>query len=228
MAEQLIIGNPPIAVTVRRSARARRFSLRISNADGAVSLTMPKRAPMDQAVAFAQTQESWLRRHLGARPDVIVPAFGGQVMFDGAQVTIAPGPGRRVVLDGQILQVPGSATGVPGRVRGFLQAAARDRLSAASDRYAAALGQAYAGLSLRDTRSRWGSCTSERRLMYSWRLVMAPPAVQDYVAAHEVCHLQEMNHSPAFWSLVARICPDFEAPRAWLRDNGPLLHRYRF
>jgi predicted metal-dependent hydrolase len=90
------------------------------------------------------------------------------------------------------------------------------------------LGRRFSRLSLRDTRSRWGSCSSRGGLSYSWRLILAPPDVLDYVAAHEVAHLAEMNHSPAFWALVARLCPGYQAPRGWLRREGAGLHRYRF
>jgi len=114
------------------------------------------------------------------------------------------------------------------RAKAFLKLRARDELAAASDRYAAMVGRSYTRLSFRDTRSRWGSCSSEGVLMYSWRLIMAPPAVLDYAAAHEVAHLVEMNHSPAFWAVVARICPDYEDYRGWLRKNGDVLHRVNF
>jgi predicted metal-dependent hydrolase len=105
---------------------------------------------------------------------------------------------------------------------------ARDRLAAACDRHAQRLGRRPAALVLRDTRSRWGSCSAQGVLMFSWRLAMAPPAVLDYVAAHEVAHLAEMNHSRAFWATVARLLPDHAAPRAWLRAEGGALHRWRF
>jgi predicted metal-dependent hydrolase len=90
------------------------------------------------------------------------------------------------------------------------------------------LGRRYTRLTLRDTRSRWGSCSATGALSYSWRLILAPPRVLDYVAAHEVAHLAQMNHSPAFWAEVARLMPDYESPRAWLRREGSALHRYRF
>src|SRR5690606_32603283 len=111
---------------------------------------------------------------------------------------------------------------------GWLKALARDRLAAAADRHAATLGRGYRSLVLRDTRSRWGSCAADGRLMFSWRLAMAPPEVLDYVAAHEVAHLAEMNHSPAFWAVVERLMPDHRAPRAWLRAEGAALHRWNF
>ncbi|MBE0554766.1 MAG: M48 family metallopeptidase, partial [Rhodobacteraceae bacterium] len=94
--------------------------------------------------------------------------------------------------------------------------------------YAGLLGRRVTGITLRDTRSRWGSCTAAGRLMFSWRLIMAPPAVLDYVAAHEAAHLVEMNHSPAYWAVVGRIFPGWQAQRGWLRRHGPGLHALRF
>jgi predicted metal-dependent hydrolase len=114
------------------------------------------------------------------------------------------------------------------RVKAFMKLQARDALAAASDRYAAAVGKSYARLSLRDTRSRWGSCSSQGVLMYSWRLIMAPPQVLDYVAAHEVAHLVEMNHSQAFWDVVEDIFPNHKPCRKWLREHGDKLHRVQF
>ena len=114
------------------------------------------------------------------------------------------------------------------RAGAFLKHLARDRLTAASDRYATQIGCRYTRVTLRDTRSRWGSCTADGGLMYSWRLIMAPPEVLDYVAAHEVAHLAEMNHSPAFWAVVARLMPGYAARRRWLKQHGQSLHAHRF
>lgn len=228
MAETLEIGDPPIPVTLKMSARARRFSLRISNVDGTVSLTMPKRAAKRDALAFAQDHEGWMRKHLGKRPDVIVPVFGGSIMLDGIDAPITIGSGRQVRFEAGVLYVPGSDAQVPAKLRAFYKTLARDRLAEASERYAALVGRSFSRITLRDTRSRWGSCTSDGNLMYSWRLIMAPRAVQEYVAAHEVCHLVEMNHSDAYWRQVAAVYPDYKAQRGWLRKNGAQLHRYQF
>ena len=124
--------------------------------------------------------------------------------------------------------MPGPPAQVPARLKGFLRAQARADITAAVRAHSARLGRPFARLSLRDTRSRWGSCSAEGNLMLSWRLVMAPPAVLDYVAAHEVAHLVELNHSPRFWALVERLCPDHATQRRWLAENGTALHRYRF
>ena len=105
---------------------------------------------------------------------------------------------------------------------------ARERLTAACDRHSLALGRRYSGLRLRDTRSRWGSCSSQGALMFSWRLILAPPDVLDYVAAHEVAHLAHMHHGPEFWDAVHGLYGPYARQRGWLRKNGGSLHRYSF
>jgi hypothetical protein len=221
-------GLPDVEITLRRSARARRLSLRVSRADGAVTLNVPARMREGTALEFLAGQEDWLRRTLASRVPAAVVGIGTQVPVEGRLLTVTPGGGRAVRIDGDRLLVPGPPAAAGARVAGFLKALARDRLAAACDRHAAALGRRHAALTLRDTRSRWGSCGPTGRLMFSWRLVMAPPAVLDYVAAHEIAHLAEMNHSPAFWAVCARLCPGHAALRRWLRAEGERLHALRF
>ncbi|WP_146589283.1 M48 family metallopeptidase [Puniceibacterium confluentis] len=232
MGDVTLWGNPPIPVLLRRSARARRISLRLSQLDGRVTLTLPKRLPQAQALAFLQEKEGWLRHHLADQLSVVPVALGAVVPVEGVDHRIVSGVGRAVRTiaqdQGCELCVPGAPDQVAARLQGHLRALARDRLAAASDIYASRLGLRYSRLTLRDTRSRWGSCTAAGGLMYSWRLILAPRAVLDYVAAHEVAHLAEMNHSPAFWDTVTRIHGDWQAPRLWLREQGAALHRYRF
>lgn len=224
----LLPGPPPVEITLRRSARARRFSLRVSKLDGRVTLSLPMRAREAEALAFAREQEGWIRRALAEMPPASAVGFGAALPYKGRMLTIGPGTGRLVRVMGESLLVPGEAAQVAGRIAAFLKVRARDRLAAASDHYAGLLGRPYRSLTLRDTRSRWGSCTADGGLMYSWRLIMAPPAVLDYVAAHEVAHLDQMNHSPAFWAVVARLCPGYQVPRRWLKAEGQALHGYRF
>ena len=228
MGQHFLPGNPPVELNLRRSARARRISLRVSRVDGRVTLTLPHGLRESAALDFARSKEDWLRAQLQARPENATVGFGVMLPFEGRNRRIAPGEGRRIVLDEESLAVPGPPDTVPSRLRAWLKTQARDRLVAASDAYAQALGHPYARITLRDTRSRWGSCSSAGGLMYSWRLILAPPEVLDYVAAHEVAHLAEMNHSPAFWAVVARLCPNHAQPRQWLRTHGTDLHRYRF
>jgi predicted metal-dependent hydrolase len=221
-------GLPAVEITLLRSPRARRVSLRVSRLDGAVTLTLPPRMREAEAMAFLQGQEGWLRRALARRTVVQAVAIGATIPVEGRHLTLSPGPGRAVRPEGDALLIPGNPAQAAPRAAAWLKALARDRLAAASDRHASALGRRYSTLTLRDTRSRWGSCTAAGGLMYSWRLVMAPPQVLDYVAAHEVAHLAEMNHSPAFWAVVARLYPAHAAARAWLKAEGAALHAFRF
>ncbi|MDQ2089760.1 M48 family metallopeptidase [Marimonas arenosa] len=228
MNRHVLPGEPPVEITLRRSARARRISLRVSGVDGRVTLTLPKGASEREALEFAGEKASWLRGHLERRPDEVRVAHGAELPFRGQTLSVVSGPGRAVRLGSREIAVPGAPDRVGARVLGFLKEAARARLAEASDRHAAALGRSYARLTLRDTRSRWGSCSAHGGLMYSWRLIMAPDSVLDYVAAHEVAHLEEMNHSAQFWAVVDRLYGDHGEPRRWLRENGAALHRYRF
>jgi predicted metal-dependent hydrolase len=224
----ILPGIPPVEVTLRRTARARRMSLRVSRLDGTVTLSLPTRAREDEALAFLRAQEGWIRKAL----DNVVPSgtvgFGAELPVEGRLLRVVAGKGRSPVVAGCELQVPGDAARVGVRVAAFLKHLARDRLALASDAYAQRIGRRYRTLTLRDTRSRWGSCTAEAGLMYSWRLIMAPPVVLDYVAAHEVAHLAEMNHSSRFWAIVAELMPEYEQHRRWLKTEGHVLHSYRF
>ena len=143
-------------------------------------------------------------------------------------LTLVSGTGRTARIEGDSLVLPGDPGRAGVRAVAYLKVLARDRLVAACDHHAGRLGHGFTKVSLRDTRSRWGSCTSDGGLMFSWRLIMAPPAVLDYVAAHEVAHLVEMNHSPAFWAVVARLRPDWQVQRNWLRMHGGDLQSHRF
>ncbi len=221
-------GLPEVEITLRRSARARRFSLRVSSLDGQVTLSMPARAREAEALAFARSQEGWLRAALGRVPQGAAVGIGVALPVEGQMLRLVPGQARAVRAEGDSLHVPGDPAQAGVRVAAWLKLRARDRLAAASDHYAGLLGRRVTGITLRDTRSRWGSCTAAGRLMFSWRLIMAPPAVLDYVAAHEAAHLVEMNHSPAYWAVVGRIFPGWQAQRGWLRRHGPGLHALRF
>ncbi len=226
MGDHALPGTPPVPLTLRKSARARRISLRISQLDGRVTLTYPQGVPEAEALNFARMKEDWIRQHLEDRPDPAVVQFGQSIPVEGIARRIVPASGRRVQLGTDEIAVPKGAEA--RRLSRFLKELARDRLTGACDDYAAILGRPYSSLTIRDTRSRWGSCSSTGGLMFSWRLILAPSDILHYVAAHEVAHLAEMNHSPAFWAQVERIFGDYKDQRRWLRDNGAQLHQYRF
>ncbi|KAF0173938.1 MAG: Zinc metalloprotease [Rhodobacteraceae bacterium] len=224
----ILPGLPEIEITLRRTARARRFSLRVSQATGAVTLSIPTRAREAEALAFVRAQEGWIRAALARMPAVVGVGIGAELPFEGRMLQLAAGAGRSVRIEGDSLIVPGDADRAAARVSAFLRVQARNRLVAASDHYAAQIGRKVTRVTLRDTRSRWGSCTSDGALMYSWRLIMAPPRVLDYVAAHEVAHMLEMNHSDRFWAVVDRLFPGWQAERAWLKRQGGALQSIRF
>jgi predicted metal-dependent hydrolase len=224
----LFPGPPPVTISLRRSARARRFSLRISQHSGEVTLSMPTRAREAEALAFARAQEGWIRAALARLPAAQTVGIGAQLPFEGRMLQIVAGAGRSVRVEADQLLVPGDPARASVRVAAFLKLRARDRLAAASDHYAAQIGRRVERMTLRDTRSRWGSCAADGALMYSWRLIMAPPSVLNYVAAHEVAHMVEMNHSDRFWAVVARLSPGWQTERAWLKRHGGALQSLRF
>lgn len=228
MSDAILQGNPPVSVTLRRSVRARRMTLRVSRMDGRVTLTLPRGVAESEAMAFANERAAWIRKHLAQHVAPALVSYGSDIPVLGQSRKVVQGQGRRVVLTDTEIAVPGAADQVGRKVQAYLKALARSELAYASDRYAGALGRPYSKLTIRDTRSRWGSCSSSGGLMYSWRLIMAPAEVLAYVAAHEVAHLAEMNHSARFWAQVTALYGDYAAPRAWLRREGHALHQFRF
>ena len=221
-------GSPPLDITLRRSARSQQFSLRVSRLDGRVTLSVPLRAREAEAMAFARSQEGWLRETLAALPAAAGVGIGTILPVEGRMLRLQTGAGRGPRIEDDSLILPGDPKRAGAKAGAFLKLLARDRLMSASDHHAGLVGCRVARITLRDTRSRWGSCSHDGGLMYSWRLIMAPPSVLDYVAAHEVAHLVEMNHSAAFWAVVARLYPGWKAERAWLHAHGQGLHGYRF
>ncbi|THH36790.1 M48 family peptidase [Aliishimia ponticola] len=228
MSNMILQGEPPVEVTIRRSARARRMTLRVSRMDGRVTLTLPRGASEAEARAFAGARADWIRKHLAETAPHHGVGIGSDIPILGEMRHIVPGAGRRVVLQDSQIAIPGPPDQAGRKLEAWLKQTARSKLAYASDQYAQRLGREYSRITLRDTRSRWGSCSSAGALMYSWRLIMAPAEVLTYVAAHEVAHLAEMNHSKAFWDTVQRIYGDYDAARGWLRADGHRLHQYRF
>ncbi len=221
-------GNPPIPVILRRSTRAKRISLRLSSLDGRVTLTLPRFVPEAEGLAFLKEKEAWLRQHLAKQVNQVPVTIGSTLPVEGRELVLRQATGRKFYVEDDGLFVPGATDSIAHRTRSFLKTLARERLAGASDHYSGLLGKPYSRITLRDTRSRWGSCSSTGGLSYSWRLIFAPPDVLRYVAAHEVAHLAEMNHSDRFWRVVEDLYGPWKPQRDWLRENGPRLHAFRF
>ena len=219
------MSDPPIVW--RRNARSRRISLRVDPRNGHVVLTLPPRASRRDGLRLLASHADWVQERLRRLPDPAPFAAGATVPVDGAPCPIIhDGAGRGgtwLAPDG--LHVSGEAEFLPRRVGDFLRREAGRRFSAAAHEAAGRAGLKPGRITVKDTRSRWGSCTARGGLMFNWRLLMAPPFVQHYVVAHEVAHLRHMNHAPAFWALVDELTPHRAAASAWLTANGPALMR---
>lgn len=230
MSERTIsLADPKVDIRLNVSRRARRFTLRLESHGCDAVLTLPPGVPESEVLDFVERQSGWLRSALSARPGLITVEPGATVPVDGVRLPVVLAPGRRNTVrmaEGQ-LRVSGNA-GAGRQIAAWLKLRARDRIVPLATAYAADLGRRINGFSFRDTRSRWGSCASSGRLGFSWRLAMAPPMVQDYVAAHEAAHLVEMNHSAEYWAVLAGLMPDYKRHRVWLKTHGRDLHRYRF
>lgn len=228
MGVRTLPGNPEISVKLRRNPRARRMTLRISRIDGGVTLTVPRGVSEREAMAFAAEKQDWLRGHLSKQGDRVLVGPGVPLTVAGQPIVLEQGQGARLRRRGDVVELPHPVETGRKHLESWLKQQARAELARASDHFAGLLGRRYSRLTLRDTRSRWGSCSSAGALMYSWRLILAPGFVLNYVAAHEVAHLQEMNHSADFWAVVHRLYGPHQEARAWLRNEGPKLHRFRF
>ena len=226
--KDILLDDPPCRVRVNVNARARRFTLRLEP-DGDAVVTVPPGVPATDTRMFLLRHSDWLAKALAKRPEQVRMLDGAALPIDGTQHTIRVEPGRRKApfLDSGSLVVTGDGMLGP-RIAAWLKLRARDRLQPAARDYARKLGKRINTISLRDTTSRWGSCSSRGNLSFSWRLAMAPTEVQDYVAAHEAAHLVEMNHSARYWATLARVMPDYQAHRDWLKREGRGLHAYRF
>ena len=226
-------GSQIYSVRLRRHRRARRYTLRIHPSDREAILTMPPRGTIIEAKDFAQRHGGWIAARLGRLPKAAPFLPGTVVPLRGVAHRIVHRAAMRgtvwtEVRDSgeRILCVAGASEHIERRVLDYLKREARKDLQKASLCYAQALGVKVRRLSIRDQSSRWGSCTTAGSLSFSWRLILAPPYVLDYLAAHEVAHLVEMNHSARFWRVVAKVCGHVERAKTWLDTHGNDLHRY--
>ena len=228
--ELLRIDGRPVEVTMRLNPRARRLIVKVHPSTGEVTVVAPSRRALDHALEFARGETEWIARRLAHVPAQVTLDVGARIPFRGEEYVIARGDNGRAPVwierTSRMLRVAGPREHAPRRILDFLKREARRILDERAVEYAARLGTNPKRITVRDTASRWGSCSTTRALSFSWRLILAPAFVLDYVVAHEVAHLKQMNHGPRFWELVRELVGDVDKPQAWLSRNGPLLHRY--
>lgn len=220
-------------LAVVRHPRARRYTIRVRDAYRDVVLTMPTRGNLADAHNFAQKNVAWIASKLARLPDVVPFTDGEIIPFRGVSHKIVHRADARGTVwvetdesGNRLICVAGSVTHVSRRVTDFLKREAKKTLTDASRAYAAKIGVGIGKIGLRDSASRWGSCSESGSLSYSWRLILAPEFVLDYLAAHEIAHRIELNHSNRFWKLLDSMTPDRLRAEAWLGAYGNSLHRY--
>ncbi|MBV9572190.1 MAG: M48 family metallopeptidase [Alphaproteobacteria bacterium] len=228
----LRIDGKPVSVTVKLNPRARRLIVKVHPSTGEVSVVAPTKRSIDHAIDFARGETEWIAERLKQVPPAVPLGLGARILYRGEEHVIRRGEGRRtpVWIDreegNRIIRVTGQSEHTARRVLDFLKREAKKVLEARAFYYAEQLGTAPKHVTVRDTASRWGSCSTQRSLSFSWRLILAPAFVLDYVVAHEVAHMREMNHGPRFWRLVEDLIGNAEKPQIWLREKGSALHRY--
>jgi predicted metal-dependent hydrolase len=217
-----------VAARLSVNPRARRLSIRIDGRAGEAVLVAPSERKLADVVAFARTKAAWMRERLEAQVEGTPLEPGGTVCLFGQPVALVGTGGAgaaRLSEDGRTITSGGEGEAYARRVENLFKRVARETLQTRTDVHLRALGQRPVKMSIADPKSRWGSCSPHNRsIRYSWRVIMAPPEVIDYLAAHEVAHLVHADHGPAYWSVVQRLVGDHRPFRKWLRDHGPALH----
>lgn len=223
-----------LPLRVVENSRARRLTLRIDPGGQGLRVTIPPGVPMREVDRFVERHRGWLEQRLAKTPEKPQVRPGIKIPLRGVPHLVVHESARRGsvtvgIVDGQpALLVHGDRIHLARRVADFLKREAKRDIEALVARHTDALGKRAKSISYKDTTSRWGSCTADGRLSFSWRIMMAPKPVIDYLVAHEVAHLKEMNHGPRFWALCERLCPDTERCKAWLKKNGGALQTFGF
>lgn len=221
-------------LTIKQHERATRITLRIEPGGRALKMTIPSGLARRDVDAFLDRHQGWLMTKLAKFSTDAGLHDGGTILFRGVSHRIQHtgslrGLTEAAVIDGKpVLRVSGMPEHLGRRIATFLKKEARADLERLAKFHAHSIRAPIKSISMKDTRSRWGSCSAEGNLSFSWRIIMAPPAVVDYLAAHEVAHLKEMNHGPHFWALCKKLCPGMEDAKSWLKRHGSLLHAIDF
>lgn len=221
-----------LPIRLKVHPRACRIVLRVDPQDASIDLVVPRGVRMSEAVEFARSKGDWIRRRIAALPPRVPFADGSTIPVLGQDRVIRHRGLRCAAAAGVVwtepgeLHVVGEDAHVARRIADWLKLHAREDFARRARLLAGETGRVVRRVVVRDTKSRWGSCAADGTLSFSWRLIHAPRFVTDYVVAHEVAHLTEMNHGRRFWAVVDRLVADSDRPRAWLRDHGGGLLRY--
>jgi predicted metal-dependent hydrolase len=229
----LQIGGREITVEILRTPRARRLTLRLHRSGAAARVTAPMTAREGEIADFLTRNLGWIEKRLAAYPDRPLIGANVKVPFRGVPHLIVHHAGRGVTetrqgANGPEIHVFGPSELAGRRLADWLKREARRTIEPMALTLAERTGKKARAIRFKDTVSRWGSCTSDGTLAFSWRIMMAPNRVIAYLVAHEVAHLTEMNHGPRFWALCKTLCPDTDECRAWLKRNGTKLQAIRF
>lgn len=215
-------------VRVRPSVRARRMALRVDIKSGDIVLTWPRGASESAAQRFIDENRPWIESRRQKMPQPQPFVHGQKLPIYGEECTITHQTGRGVTrLEDKNLVVHGKPEHMSRRIRDFLKETARQLLEDRTAEKLEKIGRVPAAIRVIDPKTRWGSCSPDGTMMFSWRLILAPPDVLDYVVAHEVAHCIHMNHGKKFWALCASLTEDAAASRRWLKTHGAAVMAYR-
>ena len=225
---EVLLDGRPVKLRVRRNRLARRIQTRIDGTSGSVTLVLPPRASEAQGLEFIRKNAVWLLHRLSELPPRIPFSDGAIIPFHGVPHRIRHdlASGRRVRLADGVIESGGKYDGLTQRLTSWLRAEARSTIEPLAVEKASVIGRIPLAVTIRDQKSRWGSCSSTGRLSFNWRLIMAPHNILDYVVAHEAAHLMQMNHSTQFWNIVGQLTENVGQARDWLKLHGGGLHRY--
>jgi predicted metal-dependent hydrolase len=228
------VADRELPLRIVENDRAKRLTLRIETGGRGLRITVPPGLRQGEVERFLDRHRGWLETKLAKVPDKPQVRPGTKLPLRGKPLLIVHEPGKRGTaavgeVDGApVLIVHGERRHLPRRLADFLKREAKREIEPLVAKHTAKIGRAAKAVRFKDTSSRWGSCTSDGTLSFSWRIMMAPPTVIDYLVAHEVAHLREMNHGPKFWTLCKELCPRTEEARAWLKRNGNALQAIAF
>ncbi len=218
-----------VGLTLRHNKRAKRLILRFDPISQGVIVTLPAKATLKHALRFVDQHENWVMTQMEKSSPSTKMEEGAIIPIEGIEYKIFHNPDKRfgveMTSDGEIY-VAGTKDHLARRLTDFLKKQARSRLQIQVDLCCDKIHTQHRRIAIRDTKSRWGSCATNGNLNFSWRLILASPEILNYVAAHEVAHLREHNHSPAFWAVVKELDPNWKKSRDWLKSNGAKLHAY--